>query len=70
MHIFYIWTDAAIQDGKRRQVKTIEELQALFAAGSVANLPVSSGDLNPFIAGLKPTHAIINCPVTNQPKKP
>jgi len=66
----YIWTDAAIQAGKRRQVKSIEELRGLFTEGSVTNLPVNTGTPNPLIAGLKPTGAIINCPVIAQPKNP
>ncbi len=66
----YIWTDAAIQAGKRRQVKSIEDLRGLFTEGSVTNLPVNTGTPNPLIAGLKPTGAIINCPVIAQPKNP
>jgi len=31
-------------------------------------LPPNKGDANPFIAGLMPTSAIINCPVIAQPK--
>ena len=64
----YLWTDAAIQAGKRRQVKSIAELKMLFTEGLVINAPDNKGDPNPFIAGLKPTGAIINCPVIAQPK--
>jgi hypothetical protein len=66
----YVWTDAAIQAGKRRRVMSIEDLTGLFAAGLVANAPPNKGDPNPFIAGLKPTGAIINCPVIAQPMIP
>jgi hypothetical protein len=66
----YVWTDAAIQAGKRRQVKSIEDLKGLFTEGLVTNAPPNAGDPNPLIAGLKPTGAIINCPVIAQPKNP
>jgi len=64
----YVWTDAAIQAGKRRQVKSIADLKKLFTDGLVTNAPANMGDPNPLIAGLKPTGAIINCPVIAQPK--
>jgi len=64
----YVWTDAAIQAGKRRRVKSIADLTSLFKDGSVKNAPPNKGDANPFIAGLMPTGAIINCPVIAQPK--
>ena len=64
----YVWTDAAIQAGKRRRVKSIADLTTLFKDGSVRNAPPNKGDANPFIAGLMPTGAIINCPVIAQPK--
>lgn len=64
----YVWTDAAIQAGKRRQVKSIMDLQNLFANGLVTNFSGNMGNPNPFVAGLKPTGVIINCPVIAQPK--
>lgn len=64
----YVWTDAAIQAGKRRQVKSIADLKKLFTDGLITNAPANMGDPNPLIAGLKPTGAIINCPVIAQPK--
>jgi len=66
----YVWTDAAIKAGKRRRVKSIADLTKLFADGLVMNAPGNKGDPNPFIAGLKPTGAIINCPVIAQPMLP
>ncbi|MEJ7740821.1 MAG: hypothetical protein WKF97_25670 [Chitinophagaceae bacterium] len=63
----YVWTDAAIQAGKRRRVKSITDLKGLFTEGLVTNAPANTGDPNPFIAGLKPTRVIINCPVIAQP---
>ncbi len=66
----YAWTDAAIQAGKRKRVKSMTQLKALFDEGSVVNAPPNAGDPNPIVAGLKPTRAIINCPVIAQPKNP
>jgi len=65
----YVWTDAAIQAGLRRRVKSIADLTSLFTAGSIINAPPNKGDPNPLIAGLKATGAIINCPVIAQPAK-
>lgn len=64
----YVWTDAAIAAGKRRQVKSIADLQVLFTEGSVINAPDNKGEPNPLVAGLKATGAIINCPVIAQPR--
>jgi len=64
----YVWTDAAIKAGKRRRVKSIDDLKGLLTAGLVMNAPSNMGDANPLIAGLKPSKAIINCPVIAQPK--
>jgi hypothetical protein len=65
-----IWTDAAIQAGKRRRITGFEDLEQLVAEGSVTNAPANTGNPNAFVAGLKPSNAIINCPVIAQPKNP
>lgn len=64
----YVWTNAAIQAGLRRQVKSLADLTSLVSAGTVTNLPANAGDPDPLIAGLKHTGAIINCPVIAQPR--
>ncbi len=61
------WTPQAIQAGKRRRIRSIEDLQQLVREGLVTNFAGNSGQPNGFIAGLKPTNAIINCPVMAQP---
>jgi hypothetical protein len=61
------WTDQAIQAGKRRQIKSFEDLQQLVADGYVIDFAGNSGEPNSFVAGLKPTKAIINCSVIAQP---
>ena len=65
-----VWTNAAIAAGKRRRIKSFEDLERLVAEGSVTNAPANMGSMNSFVAGLKPTRAIINCPVIAQPKNP
>ncbi len=64
----YAWTDAAVKAGQRRRVKSMTDLAGLVTAGLVMNIPKNTGDPNPLVAGLKPTGAIINCPVIAQPK--
>lgn len=64
------WTEQAIQAGKRRQIKSFEELQQLVTEGSVINFAGNMGEANSFVAGLKPTKAIINCSVMAQPTNP
>lgn len=63
------WTQDAIQAGKRRRITSIEDLQQLVKEGSVVNFAGNVGPANGFIAGLRPTNVIINCPVIAQPKK-
>lgn len=64
------WTPAAIAAGKRRRIKSIEDLTELVNKGYVTNFAGNSGEPNGFIAGLKPTNVIINCPVMAQPADP
>jgi hypothetical protein len=63
-----MWTQAAIQAGKRRRIKSFEDLTALVRAGDVTNFVGNAGAPNGFVAGLKPTGALINCPVIAQPR--
>jgi hypothetical protein len=65
----YAWTPAAIQAGQRRRVKSLDQLTQLVKSGAVMNVPANMGEANAYIAGLKPTHAIINCAVIAQPDK-
>ncbi|HLL42843.1 MAG TPA: hypothetical protein VK369_06865 [Segetibacter sp.] len=65
-----VWTPAAIQAGKRRRITGFEDLEKLFAEGSITNAPANAGNPNSFVAGLKPSKAIINCPVIAQPVNP
>ncbi len=65
-----VWTPAAIQAGKRRRITGFEDLEKLVAEGSITNAPANAGNPNSFVAGLKPSKAIINCPVIAQPVNP
>lgn len=61
------WTPQAIQAGRRRRIRSIEDLTQLVRRGLVTDYVGNSGSPNGFIAGLRPTRAIINCPVMAQP---
>ena len=63
----YMWTAAAIQAGKRVRVKSLGQLTQLVKDGSVTNFVGNTGQPNGYVAGLKPTRVIINCPVIAQP---
>lgn len=64
------WTPAAIAAGKRRRIKSIEDLAQLVKQGSVTDAPGNSGQPNGFVGGLRPSNIIINCPVMAQPLNP
>lgn len=66
----YVWTDAAIKEGKRQRIKSFEELEEMKKAGVIGDAPMNKGMANSFVAGLKPSGAIINCPVIAQPTNP
>ena len=61
------WTDEAIEAGKRRRITGFEDLEALVAEGLVVSFEGSPGMENGFVAGLRASNAIINCPVIAQP---
>jgi len=66
-----MWTDAAMRDGKARRITSIADLQGLVRAGLVTSAmsnPPGAG--NPFVAGLRPSKAIINCPIIAHPDLP
>jgi hypothetical protein len=62
------WTSDAIDAGERRRITGFADLRALVADGRVESGAISpAGAGNPFVAGLRPTGIIINCPVIAQP---
>ncbi len=66
-----MWTPAAISGGKVKRVGSLGELARLVKAGMMTNAMINPpGASNPYIAGLRSTQAIINCPVIAQPNLP
>ncbi|MDQ3561097.1 MAG: hypothetical protein M3453_18355 [Pseudomonadota bacterium] len=63
-----MWTEAAMQAGKVRRINSFEDLKSLIDEGLVESAMISpAGEGNEFVFGLRPTNAIINCPVIAQP---
>lgn len=66
-----MWTDAAVSAGKVHRIHSLGELGRLVKAGLVTSASINPpGEGNSYVAGLRPTHAIINCPVIAQPDLP
>jgi len=64
------WTEAAITGPNgdvRRPITSFEDLTGLVQAGLVSNFEGSPGRDNTFVAGLRASNAVINCPVILQP---
>ena len=61
------WTDEAIEAGERRRITGFEDLRQLVDEGLVTSFVGSTGQENDFVAGLKASGVIINCPVIAQP---
>ncbi|MBW4474354.1 MAG: hypothetical protein KME45_28865 [Stenomitos rutilans HA7619-LM2] len=63
-----MWTDAAIKAGKVRRITSFEDLKGLVEAGLVTSAYINpEGAGNPWLFGLRPTRAVINCPVIAHP---
>jgi hypothetical protein len=63
-----MWTDAAIKANKVRRITSFEDLQGLVKAGLVISASINpEGPGNPWLFGLRPTQAVINCPVIAHP---
>lgn len=66
-----MWTDAAMKSGKVRRITSFGDLEGLVKAGLITSASINPpGAGNPFVAGVRPTRAIINCPVIAQPVLP
>ena len=66
-----MWTRAAIEAGKVHRIHSMDEQKKLIREGwltSASINPPAPG--NPYVGGLRPTQAIINCPVIAQPELP
>jgi len=66
-----MWTDEAVKSNKVRRITSFEDLKGLVAAGLVTSAFINpEGPGNPWLFGLRPTQAIINCPVIAHPELP
>lgn len=62
------WTAAAVQANKVRRINSFADLTSLVRAGDVESAVINPpGPGNAFVAGLRPTKAVINCPVIAHP---
>jgi len=61
------WTEEAIASGQRRAITGFGDLRDLVERGLVRSFAGSMGESNGFVAGLRSTEIIINCPVIAQP---
>jgi hypothetical protein len=63
-----MWTEEAIKTNKVRRITSFEDLEGLVKAGLVTSASINpEGAGNPWLFGLRPTRAIINCPVIAHP---
>lgn len=66
-----MWTQAAVAGGKVKRVASLGELGRLVRAGQMTSADINPpGPTNSYVANLRPTQAIINCPVIAQPNLP
>lgn len=66
-----MWTPAAMEAGKVHRIHSMEEQKQLIAGGLLTSASINPpGPGNVFVGGLRPTRAIINCPVIAQPDLP
>ncbi|MBC7805154.1 MAG: hypothetical protein H7145_03285 [Akkermansiaceae bacterium] len=66
-----MWTEDAIKNKKVRRILSFEDLDGLVAEGLVTSAFINpQGPGNPWLSGLRPTRAIINCPVIAHPVRP
>jgi hypothetical protein len=66
-----MWTPAATDKGRVRRIHSIDELKSLIREGFVTSASINPpGPGNPYVGGLRPTQAIINCPVIAHPDLP
>jgi hypothetical protein len=66
-----MWTPAAVSAGRVKRIRSLDELNRLVRAGNVTSAMINPpGPGNPYVAGLRPTGPIVNCPVIAQPNLP
>lgn len=63
-----MWTDKAIAEHKVHRISSIDEQKQLIAEGYLTSAMINPpGPGNDYVGGLRPTQAIINCPVVAHP---
>jgi hypothetical protein len=66
-----MWTPAAIKAGKVHRTHSMDEQKSLIREGLLTSADISPpGPGNSYVGGLRPTQAIINCPVIAHPELP
>jgi len=66
-----MWTKVAIDEGKVHRIHSMDEQKSLIKEGFLASASINPpGPGNPYVGGLRPTQAIINCPVIAHPDLP
>jgi hypothetical protein len=66
-----MWTPEAIKENKVHRIHSIEEQKSLIREGLLTSASINPpGPDNPYVGGLRPTQAIINCPVVAHPDLP
>ena len=66
-----MWTDKAIREHKVHRISSIPEQRELIAEGYLTSAMINPpGPGNDYVGGLRPTQAIINCPVVAHPELP
>jgi hypothetical protein len=64
-------TQAAFDAGKVHRIRSMDEQKSLTREGLLTSASINpSGPGNPYVGGLRPTQAIINCPVIAHPDLP
>ena len=66
-----MWTQVAIDAGTVHRIHSIDEQKSLIREGLLTSASINPpGPGNPYVGGLRPTQAIINCPVIAHPDLP
>jgi hypothetical protein len=66
-----MWTAQAIKEGKVHRIHSLDEQKMLIREGYLTSAFINPpGPTNAFVGGLRPTQAIINCPVIAHPDLP
>lgn len=66
-----MWTQQAKDQGIVQRITGFEDLSSLISSGFVTSAYINpDGPGNPFVFGLRPTQALINCPIIAHPDLP